>query len=262
MKRALFVIALIALAVVWAEKKLSGERMARDLAQMHQQQRELSVLLRERDRLRHRLSDATATPLREKANAVMAPNESRSHISLPPALPLGDWLAARTWRFRGQTTPRATIETALWAAAGGDVAALKQLLTVSDPARAAATDLLDSLPAAARSSYREPDDLIAALTVKSIPLGEAQLVWLNQNGPDTATACLFLKDPLKPIAPTNVQATPDEPGIPPPQLPADNQTVTAYLSLHREDGRWRLVVPPAAVEKMARELAPAPKSGS
>jgi len=43
-------------------------------------------------------------------------------------------------------------------------------------------------------------------------------------------------------------------------LAADHATVAPFLSLHRDDDGWRLVVPPSAVEKIAKELAAAPGS--
>jgi hypothetical protein len=144
------------------------------------------------------------------------------------------------------------------------VATLKQLLFVSEETRTAAATLLASLPASSRTVYQGPDDLISALTIKRIPLGEAQLVWLNQNGPDTATACVFIKDPLNPMSaydPAPMSQEEDR-SPPPPQLAPNKQSVTAYLALQREGNRWRLVVPPTAIGALARELITTTKPGS
>jgi len=263
MKRTLLFIVLAALAALWTQQKLSAGRMARELAGLRQQQGEVTALLREREHLRQRLNEAEKTEniAREFAGLTDQTSPARLETGMPPTMPLGDWVGMRAWGFRGQTTPQGTIESALWAGAGGDVATLKRLLSVSDETRAVAAELLAALPASFRLVYPGPDDLIAALTIKRIPLGEAQLVWLNQSGPDSATACVFLRDLLNPIGAHPPDPGIHEEGISPPQLPADPKTVAVYLSLQREGNHWRLVVPPATVKSMARELSTVAKSG-
>lgn len=263
MKNILFYTALTVLGLTWMGEKFSADRMAAELTRLRQQHAEMSSLLHERDRLFQRLNDAEklqATQPEETASSAPT-SAAKPAASLRATLPLGDWVGVQGWGFRGQTTPQASIESALWAAAGGDVATLKQLLFVSEETRTAAAALLASLPASSRMAYPGPDDLISALTIKRIPLGEAQLVWLNQNGPDNATACVFIKDPLNPISANDPAPVSQEEGPSPPQLAPNEKSVAAYLALQREGNRWRLVVPPTAIGALTRELVTMTKPG-
>jgi hypothetical protein len=264
MKNILFFTALAVLGLAWMGEKFSADRMAAELTRLRQQHDEISRLLHERDRLFQRRNDAEKLEIAQLEEAAPATPSiaARQEAKLRVAMPLGDWVGMQGWGFRGQATPQASIESALWAAAGGDVATLKQLLFVSDEARTAAAALWASLPASSRTAYQGPDDLISALTIKRIPLGEAQLVWLNQNGPDNATACVFIKDPLNPIGAYDPAPVSQAEGSRPPQLAPDEKSVAAYLALQREGDRWRLVVPPAAIGALARELITMTKPGS
>lgn len=264
MRNILFFAVLALLGLTWMGEKFSASRMAAELARLRQQHDEMSRLLRERGRLYQQRNDAEnrqeSLPEQTAPAALASPAKP---TALPRVtMPLGDWVGVQGWGFRGQATPQASIESALWAAAGGDVAVLKQLLFVSDEARTAAAALLASLPASSRLAYPGPDDLISALTIKRIPLGEAQLVWLNQNGSENATACVFIKDPLNPIGANDPVPVTQEQGPSPPQLAPDRKSVAAYLALRREGNSWRLVVPPTAIPALARELVTITKPGS
>ncbi len=263
MKNILFFTALALLGLTWMSGRFSANRMAAELTRLRRQHDEMSSLLRERGRLSQRLNDADQpeTTQQEKSGPATPASAAQAAASPRVTMPLGDWVGVQGWVFRGQATPQASIESALWAAAGGDVATLKQLLFMSAETRTAAAALLSSLPASSRLAYPGPDDLITALTVKRIPLGEAQLVWLDQNGPDNATACVFMKDPLNPIGANDPVPVSQDQGPSPPQLAPDKKSVAAYLALRREGNSWRLVVPPTAIGALARELITMTKPG-
>lgn len=263
MKNIFFFIALALLGLAWMVEQLSADRTAADLIRLRQQHAERAGLLRERDRLLQRLNDAgklANMPQEETAPAIQM-SAAKPAVVLRATMPMGDWVGAKGWGFRGQVTPQASVESILWAAAGGDVATFKQLLFFSEETRAAAAELLAAMPASSRLAYPSPEDLVSALTIKRIPLGEAQLVWLNQSGSDNATACVFLRDPLNLIGANESEPVPRG-AVLPPQLPADPKTKLTYLSLQREGNRWRVVVPLIAIESMARELGVVAKSGS
>lgn len=264
MKKILFIAALLILGLAWMGEKLSTKRLTAELIRLRQQRAAMAGLLRERDRLSQQLNEAEklARTRQEQAEPAILPSVAKPEELQRVTLPLGDWVGVRACGFRGQITPQASIESVLWAAAGGDVATLKQILFVSEEMRTVAAELLVALPASSRMVYQSPDDLISAFTIKRIPLGEAQLVWLNQSGPDDATACLFLNDPIKPIGASEPEPAPQDAGKVPPQLPADRSTGPIFLSLQREGNRWRLVVPPIVIEVMARQLGVVAKSGS
>lgn len=264
MKPTLFVLVLVALAAAWVVEKSSAARLASEIETHRMQQREFARLQRERDRLRALLPSAEEleTLSRDAAEHARVQHEidlqTTKHAAPMPTLPVGEWTSAGDWKSRGQATPHATVETALWAAAGGDVAALKSLFSLPVETRTQAEALFAGLPATSRALYASPEDLIAAFTIKNIPVGEAQVVWFNETGPDDATVGLFLKNPPNPpesATPASTPAAPADPrDRPPPTLRADGRTAEAFLSLHRDGEVWRLVVPPSAVNKIAKEL--------
>lgn len=137
----------------------------------------------------------------------------------------GDFL-----RDAGRATPAAALETALWAATGGDVETLGSTLLLDAEARTRAEQILATLPAAARDQYRTPEHLVAALTVKDIPL----------NG-------LFIMAPKK-DEPTGTRILARMPG-------PDGKLRTVAISLRQNGSEWQLVVPASAVEKYGRMLA-------
>ena len=260
MKNIIFSMVLVLLGLVWMSERFSAGRMAAELSRLRQQRAEAADLLQVRDWLQQRLNDAEKSKeTSQERTEPVGPTTIKPGVALRATMPLGDWAGVKAWGFRGQGTPQASIESALWAAAGGDVVEFKKLLFVSEEVRTAATALLAAMPASSRLAYQGPEDLISALTIKRIPLGEAQLVWLNQSGPDSATACIFLKDPLNPIGTNEAGPVSPESGPIPPQLPDDRKTGITYLSLQREGDRWRLVVPAIAIEMMAQELGTAPR---
>jgi hypothetical protein len=162
-------------------------------------------------------------------------------------------LPAQAWRNRGQSSPSAALETTLWAAAGGDVTTMKTLLMLDGVARTQATELHARLSDETRSLYPTIEDLVAACTVKMIPAGEAQLVWQQNSGADVAVACIVLNDLATPAASSaslpRIRNEKD-----PPTQPSKKKLSSAYLSLRRTTNGWQLVVPPSAIEKIAKEL--------
>ena len=291
MKRLLCVIALAAVVIVWTAGKISAARLQLQVDALRQQTLELDSLRLEQARLLR--AQPTASELEtlqhdaaEQARlraTVEARDEAARQRRLDP-LASGEWVPARTWQNRGQNTPRATVETALWAAAGGDVAVMKRLFALADDTREKADALLARLPAGMRDRYATAEDLIAEFTIKSIPLGEAQLVWFNQTGEDEANACVFLQRSAPVEARPDPVVSTSEPSRAltrkeavrealqrqaqraaardrePPRAPETPNSSETYLSLHRGTDGWRLVVPPSAVEKIAKELSAPPGS--
>lgn len=283
MKTTLLIIAFAALAGTYAVEKFSAAQLAIQLEGRRGSQRELAELQRERDRLRARQATAEETEKLRRAAAEYArlppPAADVARAVPSSALPLGEWSSARTWQNRGSATPHAAVESTLWAAAGGDVTALKNLFVLGEATREKAEALRARLPAELRDRYATAEDLIAAFTVRDIPLGDAQLVWFNQNGEDDASVCVFLQRPLAPgegvspaLPPTEVaRALTREEAVravtaqragnrdrEPPRGPENELSSETYLSLHRENDGWRLVVPPSAVDKIAKELSVSP----
>lgn len=287
MKPTLISLAIAALVVTWAMEKLSATRLAAEIDAQRGSSREFADLQREHARLR------ALQPNAEELETLRAASAERSRLqdeiaapaatrAASPALSPGEWTAARDWKSRGQATPLAVVETALWAAAGGDIAALKHLLSLPAETREKAEALFAQLSAEARTRYSSADDLVAGFTVKNVPLGEAQLVWFNQSGEDDAVAGVFLQNPPKPGETMDAAVSRPEPPPPltreealrlalerkaqraanpaanpnrePPRVPENENSSVTYLSLHREGDGWHLVVPSSAVDKIAKEL--------
>ncbi len=95
-----------------------------------------------------------------------------------PAAPSlkGNSVGYKLWRNVGQATPAAAFETALWAAAAGDLDALAGLLAFDDEAKKQATAAFDRLPAAMQDELGTPEKLIALLTAVDVPLGRASIL--------------------------------------------------------------------------------------
>jgi hypothetical protein len=89
----------------------------------------------------------------------------------------GRVIRAQDWHNVGAATARAALETVLWAGAGGDIAALSQMLQFVDAkARKSAQALLENVPQSLREQYPSPEKLIAFLAVKDVPLGSVKLL--------------------------------------------------------------------------------------
>lgn len=277
MKTLIFIVAIAGIGIVWTLNRIATTELQTRIALARQESVEVASLQRERERLQRLRQETEEQAARERAAAELARAQQEQAVRAKPAqrppastLTVGEWLPPAGWKNRGQATPTAAVETALWAAAGGDVAALQSMLQLDESVRAKADAIRASLPAGSRATYASAEHLIAAFTTKAIPLGDAQLVWQHQSGPDDAVACVFVKNPDASTA--SVPATPLPTVIPesreealqrasrrdpnkiPPMAPPSQKTIATYLSLRRIDDGWRLVVPVSAVEKIAKEL--------
>lgn len=104
--------------------------------------------------------------------------------------------------------PRSRLRIAQWfilffpdrhsAAAGGDLATLKSALVFDDAPHAKARAWFETLPPATRSLYATPEDLVASVTIKNIPLTAAQLSWFHQTDAEHAVVGVLLAAPATP----------------------------------------------------------------
>ena len=95
---------------------------------------------------------------------------------------------------------------------------------------------------------------MAAFTAKAIPMGDAQLVWQQQSGPDEAAACVWINNPA-PISSVEIAEAPGPADKAPPMQPANPNRSEALIAMRRFDDGWRLIVPEYAIDRLARELA-------
>lgn len=234
----LFVVACVALLASWCGQRSEATGLRRQLADQRDHRHEVEVLRREQARLR-------ALPRPAGATARATP--------LPDGLASETWLPPGAWKNRGCATPAASVETMLWAAAGGEVATLGDMLHFDGAARARLVELFARLPADARARHGSPAELVAAVTMVAIPLGNAQMVWQHQDGPDEVEACVRITQPdYRPVdASTAGQASLDD-LVGPTWRPGLKNI--ANFSLRRIDGSWRLVVPLSAIARIEKEV--------
>lgn len=128
---------------------------------------------------------------------------------------------ANAWNNVGRSSPEAVLETALWAAAGGEVDTLADTLLLETDARTRAEALLASLPPAVRATYGTPERLVALLTAREVPLGSMQFIARMERGADVLLR-VRLQQP-------------------------DGSAVTKSLVARGTPGNWRLVVPAGAI---------------
>lgn len=164
--------------------------------------------------------------LRARAQTAVEEANLSTRFETGSKVPFGEW------RNAGTATSRATLETVLWAAAGGDIEQFAKCLSLPEgPARQRALKLLESLPASVRSQYGTPERLVAFFAIRDVPLGTAHVV-----GWDKPTA-----------TPASVQAQ--------VQLSAPDGLLKDLILRFAQQGEdWKLVVPETAVAKYAAML--------
>jgi hypothetical protein len=275
MKTLLFLIALIVVGVLWGLNRAAATNLQREVNALRVENSELAAVNLERERLQRLHDEATRRVASQRDASQSVRPAPATAAPAPSALVVGEWHAPASWQNRGQATPVAAIETALWAAAGGDLAALQNLLLLDDALRAKADALRARLPGASRATYASAEHLLSAFATKSLPLGDAQLVWNHQPDADEAFACLFVKNPEFVPTPSSAESPPPmsrEAAIAraaairearsrekrPPMAPANEATRALYLILRRTDTGWRFVVSPGAIDKIAKEIGTSP----
>lgn len=204
-----------------------AEQQEQQLAVARERAEELDRLLAERAAVARLRQELTA--LRQRAAASAAPREERTPASVRPSL-VGNALAFSLWQNAGRTTPEASLETALWAAANGDIDTLTGLLLFDAEARNEAGALFARLPAALQQEFVSPERLVAVLAAKDVPLGSAAI--LNQYPTPTETKL-------------SVQV-----------FDTEGKHRMALLSLRPDDAGWKFVVPANAVKRYAAWLRP------
>lgn len=170
--------------------------------------------------------------LKDTVAAKRAPVAHSSAVSgdvLPPPTVTEGPVSENFLRNIGRATPAAAVETALWAATGGDVETLVDGLLLEGDARERASQILAALPYSARGQYRTPEHLIALLTAREIPLAGIQIM------------------PPKKDDPAGTRVLARMPG-------ADGKSRTVAVTLRQCGSEWKMVVPLSAVEKFERML--------
>jgi hypothetical protein len=200
--------------------RLSAEH--RRLAAAQATAAELDALLSERMAVAH-LREQLAE-LRRRAGETAVARPGSEPVQAPSSI-LGNVAAFTLWKNLGRMTPEASLETALWASANGDIDTLANLLIFDPDAKDEATTFFAQLPEGLRQEFVSPERLIAILAAKDVPLGSATI--LNQYPTPTETKM-------------TVQI-----------FDAAGKHKMALLSLRPDEAGWRFVVPANAVKRYA-----------
>lgn len=223
-----------------AEEKL--QRDVVDLRQRHTglerqeaENRRLAAALPDPTQLERLRADHAAIPrLRGEIDALRANLQRATSVASGLGrFDEGSRVPAAEWKNAGTATARATLETVLWAAAGGDVDTFAKSVMLPDAsARKQALALLESLPSELRESYGTPERLVAFLAIKDVPLGTAEIVgWTERKAATpTMTVDMQLSGP-------------------------DGQPRDVVLRFSQEGTDWKLVVPSMAFAKYRVLLA-------
>ncbi len=94
-------------------------------------------------------------------------------------------IGVENWRDAGQDSPAASLESALWSAAGGDTARLAETLDIDPAYRSKASALLGMLPAEFHGRFATAEELVAFLMIRDVPLGSAEVLQQFESAGDT-----------------------------------------------------------------------------
>ena len=168
------------------------------------------------------------------AAEVAAEAEFSSKKKSAPISLVGVLVAANLWQNAGRTTPANTLQTALWAAAHGDLEALAACLMFDPETRLRAGAAFARLAPALQQELGTPERMIALLSAAEVPLGRAAI----------------LKEyPGNVVTKLAVQVIDDHTGA-----------RTAVLALEPVGNEWRIKVPPSAVKRYSALLGISPAS--
>jgi hypothetical protein len=229
----------MALAVVWSftHQVRITQNLRSELVAAEQRKVELDHLRKENERLA-----ALQVPARE-LEALRADHGQllrlRGEIERLSAVPVEtgsatnlnakrEFTPAKDWRNVGHATPLATVETALWAAAGGDLDTLNRLISISVSARQRTESLLQELPDSVRNKFGSPEQLIALLAAKDMAFGSVRFESTQLNGADSAVAITLAN--------------------------LEGKLTRATLSLHLAESGWSLLVPDAVVDRYSASV--------
>ena len=169
-------------------------------------------------------AELDAIKVRALKRSAAQPKVNNEALTVPLSLST-DMVPSDQWKNAGRATPAATFETALWAAAAGDVDSLAGLLSIDPVVRIEAVKLMQMLPYSLRQDYNTPEQVIALLATRDVPVsGAAQILDDKATGPAGTRVVAVLRD-------------------------AENRRRQTHLLLRQDGAEWRLIVPASAVER-------------
>lgn len=196
-----------------------------ELVNLRAENRKLeSGRLSEADQEQLESSHAALAALRERLAALQR-KISEQGEGEPPSLP------AKDWAYAGRATPKATIESVLWAASRGDVESLAGLLGFAPELRPRAEALFAQLPPASQQEYGTPEKVVATLLAGSFPKDPqaAQILVDHQFGDRDAAIAMTVSH-------------------------SDGRSRTNQFQFHKASDGWKLLIPANIMEDYAKTL--------
>lgn len=133
--------------------------------------------------------------------------------------------------YAGNRTPKAVLDSVIWAAQSGNVDALAPLITFDAIGRAKALELFHQLPPDVQADYGNPEKVYATLMAANLPLGVREAAVKNKTVIESDRVKLALR------------------------LQRDRgEFRDAELTFQRTGETWQLVVPDHIVENYGTEL--------
>jgi hypothetical protein len=182
------------------------------------ERRQLEAAQAEEDALRARLA-----ALQGKATVPAAPDVEPSELS------------SKDWANAGRETPRAAIESVLWAASRGDVEHLAALLGFKPDVREQVDAMFSKLPEASQRSFGSAEAVIATMLAGNFPKDASSMKILadHQWGEDAAIAMSVGH--------------------------SDGGNRVNQFTFHRAADGWQLMVPASVIEGYQEMLTSDPK---
>ena len=195
----IFICAATGLGLGW-EQRRNAQLRDELKARQHAAAEQLKLTAARADLRRRQPTSAEIDRLRQSAAARQFPERTITAPAVEPipatiqALTPGDWAPAAAWQNRGRETPEGALETMLWASAGGDLGALKDVLVFDDASQALAAKVFASLSESDRQHLATPSDLLAMVVAGNVPLDSALIVARQHLGESEVLEYMRLKD--------------------------------------------------------------------
>jgi hypothetical protein len=182
----------------------------------------------------HLRSEVDALKAREQVPAEQSRSES---VALAIETPVDTMIPAHDWKNAGRATPAAAVQTALWAAAGGDLNTLAGMVNLNAEERAKVEAALAGLPEQIRTSLGTPERMMAMLVMKDLPLSSMQAMQIGA-----------------PLEEPGIPVNPDMALVQLKLQGADGATKSTKLTLRQGPAGWGFEVSSDVVEKYLRAV--------
>jgi hypothetical protein len=235
------ILGLLAGALVVAQQIRAGRRLQQELATLRKQKLELARLTEENRALAAKLvSQEELERMRRRQRKTgnggvrFGPTTGQpSPGSASGTVAQAEIIPATEWKFAGRETPRATFESALWAATHQEVDQLAALLCFDAKTQAEADAFFAQLPEETRAQYGSPAKIVATLVAATLPDNLSGMGVLSDSANSTKedNASLLMQ----------IQRS-------------DGSKKDSFFAFQRAPDGWQLVVPPEVLASYQRKL--------